>query len=692
MTQLGAPNRRGFGGRKALGALLVAAVAVPVGITSCAQTTDNSFTSATGNPGPGAGGSGGAGSSGDTTGGTLFDAGADPLVMVSPVSPILKVEVPLTGETVPFSCLNLATQEPVPGATWSLSVPDYGTISASGVFTPNGLRVGDVNVTCQAGTASASTKLKILIHGMDNAGGLTPQQIDTLRGPPGGSDTGWEFMYPYDRTVFPRGILAPEIHLTQGSQPSNAYYVHIVSGDYEYEGFFGTAGTNTQLQMSQAAWEALTNSAGGGGVEVKVSKLYNGQKVGPISRTWILAPGKLHGTVYYNTYDSPLAGDGAMMRIKGNSPTPEVLIGNCTVCHSISADGSTAAAANHAGPGGTFDLANAMVNPPSIWEDAERAAFAGLFPKNGAVLVTHAQSPWVFTPGSGGNYMSDLRTRNGTLIPNSGIEALYAMTPVFSPDGTKLAFLDSTENGTTLSSLNYDEVTQKFTGYDVLSTPAAARYHSWPAFTPDSKYVIFQDGNQQDLATWAGTAKLFVVNTQSKQVMDLLNLNGDGYMPAGARDEQLNFEPTIAPIASGGYFWVIFTSRRTYGNKLTGDQTMTKRLWVAAFDVNAVDGQDPSHPAFYIGGQELNSGNSRGFWALDPCKQDGTTCETGDECCNGFCNPAAENAGEFVCGPFDGSCSDEFEACTTAADCCDTRVGEPPLGCIGMKCTKVTPE
>jgi hypothetical protein len=130
----------------------------------------------------------------------------------------------------------------------------------------------------------------------------------------------------------------------------------------------------------------------------------------------------------------------------------------------------------------------------------------------------------------------------------------------------------------------------------------------------------------------------------------------------------------------------MFTSRRTYGNKLTGDEGQTKRLWVSAFDVNAVDGQDPTHPAFYLAGQELNSGNSRGFWALDPCKADGLDCSSGDECCNGFCNPTGDPP-MFKCGPPDGQCSDEFEACTTAADCCDAA-----LECIGGKCTAVPPE
>jgi hypothetical protein len=156
-------------------------------------------------------------------------------------------------------------------------------------------------------------------------------------------------------------------------------------------------------------------------------------------------------------------------------------------------------------------------------------------------------------------------------------------------------------------------------------------------------------------------------------------------VPQGARDENKNYEPTIAPIASGGYFWVMFTSRRTYGNKLTGDSSQTKRLWVSALSINPKPGEDFSHAPFYIAGQELTSGNSRGFWALDPCKQNGSGCESGDECCEKFCNPTGDPP-KFVCGPPDGSCSDEFEGCTTSADCCD-----PEYKCINDKCTFVPP-
>jgi hypothetical protein len=330
--------------------------------------------------------------------------------------------------------------------------------------------------------------------------------------------------------------------------------------------------------MSEDAWKAISNSAAGTSIEVRISKLYNNQKYGPIFRHWIIANGKLHGTIYYNTYDSPLAGQtGAMMRIKGNSPTPEVLVGNCTVCHSVSSDGSTAAAANHNGPGGIFDLTGGNLNPPLTWTDPERAAFAAIFPKNGDVIVVNG-APGQFwppnTPGTNGMWTSELRSKNGTVIPNSGVESFYAQSPVFSHDGTMLAFTDRQSTppyASTLSLLKYDPMTQKFDGYEVLHTPPSGNHASWPAFTPDGKYVVFQEGYGEDLATWSGnTGRIFAVDVQTKKVIYLANLNGDGYMPQIPRDENKNYEPTIAPIASGGYIWVMFTSRRTFGNKLTG--------------------------------------------------------------------------------------------------------------------------
>ena len=170
------------------------------------------------------------------------------------------------------------------------------------------------------------------------------------------------------------------------------------------------------------------------------------------------------------------------------------------------------------------------------------------------------------------------------------------------------------------------------------------------------------------------------------------------YLPTNANhadDTVENFEPTMNPIVSGGYAWVVFTSRRLYGNLATiapstsdprdyyyldYNNVTCKKLWVAAVDIGSIQngkfmegvmaGTDPSHPAFYLPGQELVAGNSRGFWVLDPCKADGMSCQTGDQCCNGYCEPNA--SGMLVCGmPATNTCSGLQDKCTTASDCCD---------------------
>jgi hypothetical protein len=112
-----------------------------------------------------------------------------------------------------------------------------------------------------------------------------------------------------------------------------------------------------------------------------------------------------------------------------------------------------------------------------------------------------------------------------------------------------------------------------------------------------------------------------------------------------------------------------------------------KKLWVAAIDLNAPAGTDPSHPAFYLPAQELLAGNARGFWTVDPCHADGTGCETGDECCGGYCRPGGD-AGALICTNQQPSCSQEFEKCTVTSDCCGATSG---VMCINGICGKSQP-
>jgi hypothetical protein len=162
----------------------------------------------------------------------------------------------------------------------------------------------------------------------------------------------------------------------------------------------------------------------------------------------------------------------------------------------------------------------------------------------------------------------------------------------------------------------------------------------------------------------------------------------------------LNYEPTVNPQptydSSGNpeYYWVVFTSRRLFGNIATVNpfwsdprrqnisQTVTtKKLWVAAISANPTAGTDPSSPAFYLPGQEWISGNSKAYWVQDACitasatRTTATECQSNADCCGApttsVCSvqtPVA-NPAKRHCVPI-SACSSVGGACASDADCC----------------------
>lgn len=155
----------------------------------------------------------------------------------------------------------------------------------------------------------------------------------------------------------------------------------------------------------------------------------------------------------------------------------------------------------------------------------------------------------------------------------------------------------------------------------------------------------------------------------------------------------LNYAPSVNPIFAGGYFWVVFTSPRDYGNRMVSPQMAPpadatysnhKQLWVAAVDAK-VGATNPSHPAFWLPGQEQTTANMFGYWALAPCKPTqgdaGTqSCENGFDCCSGFCRDMGMGA---VCVDNAGGCHQLGETCSTNSDCCNAGTA---LGCLAGIC------
>jgi hypothetical protein len=170
-----------------------------------------------------------------------------------------------------------------------------------------------------------------------------------------------------------------------------------------------------------------------------------------------------------------------------------------------------------------------------------------------------------------------------------------------------------------------------------------------------------------------------MVRADGSEPVRLDKANGFGHIPDLETAE--NYEPTFVPVASGGYLWLVYVSERQYGNTLTNQDvaTRTKQLWVTAIDPFPAPGADPSHPGFWLPGQELDNNNMRGYAALNECKEIGETCEAGYDCCSGFC---VEIDGAFVCDDTPPSCSPNGSACEDSSDCCD-----PDAECIAGFCS-----
>ena len=709
----------------------------------------------------------------------------------------ITVNVGQTSPAVVFA----ATLDGQPGdASWSLDRGDVGSIqlgpAPTGTFVPRGTTGGLVTIRATASGQTLTRQILVKLTGTQNGANTSipgqkaqvPSTVDQLTSSGGVGGVGGEglgvavtdpgtlsalmtpqssgqvqnltLLYPYDGTVWPRGMLAPLLQWRWTTNDADAVRIDLstTSGSFTWSGTFGrpailatTGGPFIRHPIPQDVWERATNSAGGvtpsgqpDRLSIKVTIAKGGMGYGPMTQTWTIAPARLSGIIYYQSYgtllaqnyDGALGGNGrfggAVLSIRVGDTGPKLTAGangtsaQCRICHSVAADGSrlvvqhgdldtVSSAYTLTQTGATEQVMSTGAQYPAIYPDGSMA----LTPA-GQILPLPAGGPAVQPAG-----LSTVATNLGT--------------PAFSPSGSLVAFnpmAGSLANPTQkLLVMNFDSMTRTFSNpvvvVDDTGKPAETR-PGWPAVFPDGNAVVFHhqiaagaDGNglgnlptrkgAQAQIAWTGITGAGSVTTLNQ--LNGLKADGSSYLPKlpapttlactgdgvsvggiGADhgiDATLNYEPTVNPVASGGYAWVVFTSRRLYGNQATippfcsdprgvdlVKNITTKKLWVAAIDVTGKPGTDASHPAFYLPAQELLAGNTRGFWVLDPCKSNGSSCESGDQCCGGYCTPSGTD-GSLSCSekPAD-QCAKVQEKCGTVADCCD-----PHNLCVNNFCT-----
>jgi hypothetical protein len=610
--------------------------------------------------------------------------------------------------------------------------------------------------------------------------GLGPAVSDTsiinaLNAPSPATDQGLAFLYPYDKTIWPRGQRAPLLMWTSNLGNADAVKIELAttSGSFSYTGTFGrpavlSAGDKfIRHPIPQDVWDMATASTGktlDGATDqltVKLTVERAGTAYGPITQTWNVAPASLSGTVYYNSYGTQFvknwvtpdkaghAVGAAILSVRSGDTAPKLVIGKdspldnngipkddsgCRVCHVVSSRGRWLISQSELGNPNNgrsflYDLTQSNIQASAVQIPQEGVFGWAAMTNDGAYVLSNAVNPSstnaMITNAPNGTATSSfwsfgaspaISTLSG--LP-SGVAAGY---PAFSPDTTMIAYIDATSQTQNVHGAlvvaNYDASKQQFSNPQTIVSPGPGERIGFPSFLPDNSGIIYEKEvrpSVQDsvLVTRSGArSEIWWISLAAGATpvrLDALvgRTNGSSYLPSmgnnhgipgasdpgsplsenGYDDTTLSYEPTVLPIAVGGQAWVVFTSRRAYGNQLTAvpwqswppdydtrnlAQATVKKLWVAAIDLGASAASDPSHPAFYLPSQEILAGNSRGFWVLDPCRTDGTSCDTGDQCCNGFCQPNGD-AGALVCSntPPNHQCSQTQEKCTSANDCCD---------------------
>ncbi|MBS2019093.1 MAG: hypothetical protein JST00_39865 [Deltaproteobacteria bacterium] len=711
------------------------------------------------------------------------DSSTDPDAQALVITPADQIVAYVTGSaapTVQYVAKTAVTGVQVP-ASFTIDRGEIGSVGLStGLFTASGKVGGKAKITAAWNGKTATTTVTVNVKvtqngevagdagggaggnggvGGEGPGGAVPGATVTLLKGAATADPGLAWLYPYDKTVWPRGILAPLLQWAPGAQGDyDAVYIRLKETSFDYEGFFAkTATPFIHHPIPQAAWKQLLSSNAGEDVEVTLVFAKGGTAYGPITEKWKVASAPLKGTVYYNSYGTRLAknydgalgpGDGrfggATLAIKGGSTDPALVAGGngdqsyCRVCHSVAANGSALITQRDLGATRQFST-----------YDLKSGAETTMSPSGGDANSTMARFSWPAIYPDGTMFLGDSSPADGSsnapnglfqVVTGAGPQTPTAITttgwpagfraalPAFSPNGKKLAFTmfagTTGADGRSLGVMDFDKVTKAWSALKgVYTPPDPAHTAVYPSFLPTNDGVVFEVETRYNTRDFGGTrsdadvappdaradvgthAELWWVDLRpAVPVAKRLDvLNGKGYVPTGPAghddDSTLNYEPTVNPVPSGGYAWVVFTSRRLYGNvatinpfysdprfhDLTSTPT-TKKLWVAAIDLNAPAGTDPSHPAFYLPAQELLAGNARGYWVVDPCKSDGNSCETGDECCGGFCRP--DTSGKLVCTASVPTCAQEFEKCTTNADCCNSSVFQ----CINGRCALPAPK
>ncbi len=463
---------------------------------------------------------------------------------------------------------------------WSLSNRSVGTLDSFGLFTPSPDNGGFSYVTARLAGIEGDSEIILTWLDERDEEGIDHTLFDSS------VVTEQEFwLYPEDGVNFPRNT--PSIRFMWSDLGATAYRLRLRSQVTDLSVYT----TSTSWTADVATWQQIVATNAGGSVEVELEASLAGTVVAAPVRSLSVNRMDAEGSIVYWT----TTGSG-LMEIPYGGEASEYLTANqtgrCVGCHVISANEHIAF---------TYDGGNGPLGVKNVGDlsdiEASNTVYGNFkaYSPDGEWLVTTLAGALLLYDGVTAEYLGDVPLSSPVTMPtwSPNDDQIFVVTTAgheydWSFSGGRLGVIDVYGDGT------FSDVVEVY-------APPEGNV-CYPEYSPDGRWIAFNRSTQD-------------CYDDSDATVYVMRATGGDPIALDAANQTVNLTnswPRWGPLPDDDVLWLTFSSRRAYGDVVSGQP----QIWVAGFDPErALEGEDPSWPAFWLPGQATSDNNHIPVWA-----------------------------------------------------------------------------